>query len=344
VVVNDDAADQVSPHVVSDGTGGGIVGWFDDKADPIGDLYALRLTGAGAVSTGWPAGGLLLDAPTKGNAVFVSSTDGTGGALFSWVQTRGADSADVYVQRATSAGAIASGWAAGGVVVGTMVNVQNESDMTGDGAGGAIATWITIPNGMPWIRAMAGRVGSNGAVPALAALVDASAEPGRVRLHWFAPGAVTSAMVERAEGSGAWQDLAAIAQDGSGALRYEDTDVVAGHTYSYRLAILADGVRSTLGEVTLSIPATTSFALGGFRPNPPDARFQLAFALPDAAPARLEVLDVSGRRVGARDLGTLGAGEHVVSMGELARLSPGLYFVRLTHAGQSLTTRLVRME
>ena len=63
------------------------------------------------------------------------------------------------------------------------------------------------------------------------------------------------------------------------------------------------------------------------------------FALPTGEPATLELLDVAGRRVTERTVGTLGAGRHSVELGEGRRLQPGLYFVRLT---QGANQRIVR--
>ncbi|HEV2105052.1 MAG TPA: T9SS type A sorting domain-containing protein, partial [Candidatus Eisenbacteria bacterium] len=76
-------------------------------------------------------------------------------------------------------------------------------------------------------------------------------------------------------------------------------------------------------------------------PNPLVDHFRVSFTLPDAAPARLEVVDVGGRRVSAQDVGALGPGPHALDLGAARALAPGLYFVRLTHGGRTLTTRAV---
>jgi hypothetical protein len=66
-----------------------------------------------------------------------------------------------------------------------------------------------------------------------------------------------------------------------------------------------------------------------------------AFSLPDAAAARLELTDLAGRRILARDVGMLGPGEHVVDLAEGHRLAPGIYLLRLTRGSESLTSRAV---
>jgi thiosulfate/3-mercaptopyruvate sulfurtransferase len=53
----------------------------------------------------------------------------------------------------------------------------------------------------------------------------------------------------------------------------------------------------------------------------------VSLVLPSAAPARLELIDVRGRAVAAREVG--GAGPHVVNLGEGLRLPAGIYMIRL---------------
>jgi hypothetical protein len=48
---------------------------------------------------------------------------------------------------------------------------------------------------------------------------------------------------------------------------------------------------------------------------------------------------VSGRQIGTRRVEGLGAGWHTVTLGEQNHMGPGLYIIRLTQDGQSLTTR-----
>ena len=85
-----------------------------------------------------------------------------------------------------------------------------------------------------------------------------------------------------------------------------------------------------------------AFALQGLHPNPSRGdRLRVRFVLPSGAPARLEVLDVRGRRVASRDVGSLGAGHHSVDLANGRRLSPGVYLVRLRQGENVGTTRVV---
>src|SRR5262245_15452146 len=88
------------------------------------------------------------------------------------------------------------------------------------------------------------------------------------------------------------------------------------------------------------VPGTGGLALAGARPNPATHGLLIAFTLPDASPAELTVFDLGGRRVLTRDVGSLGAGEHVVDLGS-AGLKPGVYMIRLTQNGQSVSSRAI---
>jgi hypothetical protein len=60
-----------------------------------------------------------------------------------------------------------------------------------------------------------------------------------------------------------------------------------------------------------------------------DGAVPIDFMLPDAGPARLELVDVAGRLVETSEVGSLGPGRHVFTLGR--KLRPGIYLVRLSH-------------
>jgi hypothetical protein len=180
----------------------------------------------------------------------------------------------------------------------------------------------------------------NAVVPVQLALVSAEAEPGRARLTWYtATGAGLTATVYRRSGTSEWAALGTVAADGSGQIVYEDRTVTPGTRYGYRLGVSENGVESYLGEAWVEVPVAVAFALAGAEPNPAVRELQVAFSLPDAAGARLEAYDVTGRRVAQAEVGGLGAGRHVVKLG--GELRSGVYLVRLTRGEQTLTQRAV---
>jgi hypothetical protein len=335
VAVNTAAGNQESPHAVSDGAGGAIVEWNDGGTS----LVAQRVTSSGAFFAGWPAAGrtLCTGVNPKTESQFVISDD-AGGAIVVWSEIVSTDD-NVYAQRVASDGTIPSGWPAEGALLSTAPFNQNGPVPVPDGASGAIVFWQGLDATFtPAI--FAGHVLVGGTVPALAALVEARAEGGLVRLSWFSPdGPSFVADLERAVGDGAFEVIARVQGDGLGHVAYEDRDVVAGGTYRYRLAVSEDGTRRTFGETSVTVGVAARLSIAGFRPNPAAGEARVAFTLASGERAQLEVLDVTGRRVATREVS--GApGEHVVALGG-ARLAPGVYVVRLTQGARTVTTRAV---
>jgi hypothetical protein len=175
--------------------------------------------------------------------------------------------------------------------------------------------------------------------PVEVALTGVEASPGRVILDWYAGAASGfSAAVER---RGSATDFAAIGRaqaDGSGDVRYEDATVTSGTRYAYRLSWLEGGILRTTPETWVDVPLAATFALHGARPNPSVRGVFISLSLPDGAPADLELVDVAGRRLATRTVS--GAGEHLVDLSQGLALEPGVYLVRLTRSGRSLTTRV----
>lgn len=98
------------------------------------------------------------------------------------------------------------------------------------------------------------------------------------------------------------------------------------------------GGQPALGVGPATAPgAVLAVAIG---PNPVHGECSVAFRLPQAAPASLEVFDVHGRRTAGMALGTLAAGPHTNRL-ELNGAPDGLYFVRLVQGGRSGWTRMV---
>lgn len=101
-----------------------------------------------------------------------------------------------------------------------------------------------------------------------------------------------------------------------------------------------------IGRVTVSaeepvggaMPA--AFALHAAYPNPSSGRTTLAFEMPEAAPVRLSVFDVLGRRVAMLLEEARPAGRHEAVL-EAAGLPTGLYFVRLEAGAFTATRRVV---
>ena len=94
-------------------------------------------------------------------------------------------------------------------------------------------------------------------------------------------------------------------------------------------------------------PGTHVLSLAPLQPNPWHGARTLHFSLATAGDVKLELLDVMGRRVRTLADGVLPAGPHERMWDGLdsrgSRAAAGIYFVRLSTGGRTLTERLVQL-
>ncbi len=138
------AGNQQIGSMISDGAGGVIVAWIDDRTDPSYDVYARRVTAAGVPQ--WTANGtpICTVAGLQGYPEMVS--DGAGGAIITWPDERaGGANSDIYAQRVNGSGAVQ--WAANGIPVCAAINNQYGAFAVTDGAGGAFINWYDYRGG-----------------------------------------------------------------------------------------------------------------------------------------------------------------------------------------------------
>lgn len=131
---------QDQPRIASDGTGGAIVVWRDerDRFARNADVYTQRVTVDGLIAPGWLADGTpacIDSASQDGSRV---GPDGAGGAYVVWMDWRdyfrNGHRSDLYMQRLTPGGSIASGWAIDGNVVSAEPSDQWLPTLAADGA------------------------------------------------------------------------------------------------------------------------------------------------------------------------------------------------------------------
>ena len=67
----------------------------------------------------------------------------------------------------------------------------------------------------------------------------------------------------------------------------------------------------------------------------------VSFSLPSDRPARLELFDLGGRRLFAREVGSLGAGQHRFDVGAGTTLRAGMYVLRLTQGQETRSLKAV---
>ena len=94
----------------------------------------------------------------------------------------------------------------------------------------------------------------------------------------------------------------------------------------------------------MRVPAA-DLTLAGLSPNPlTHGAFAVRFSLPDVPAARLDVLDVGGRRVASVDVGPLGPGPHVVDLDRGQPIPAGIYVIRLSAGAHTLSAKAVVMR
>jgi hypothetical protein len=175
--------------------------------------------------------------------------------------------------------------------------------------------------------------------PTQATLASAVAEVDRVSITWYSGGARDFiATVERREEIGDWVQLGNVTPDGTGRMVYEDRAVTPGSRYAYRIAVPQDGGTYRTVEAWVQVPLAASFSLYGARPNPAARNLVVSFALPKAEPATLALFDLNGRSL--RSVTITAAGSQLYNLGEGLTLDPGIYLVRLTQGGRTLTSRV----
>jgi len=331
---------QLSYHgVVADSLGGVLLNWFDQVAQPA-VVYVARLGPDGTMAPGWPSGGARVsDLPGYFPSV---APDGLGGSYVAYLVTGAGYHG--YVQHLSASGGLALGWPASGVPVVFPTEFfafqQDELAVTPDRSGGAIVTWNDTRDGIQ-NQIYAQRYLGDGPTPALVSLVSVEALTDRVALRWHDPSrAVSEATVYRRREGEEWAALGHASFDGTGRLEFEDTGVSPGERYAYRLGWREVVSEYFSAETWVDVPVALALALEGARPNPAVGSFTVAFTLPRADAATLELLDVAGRRVLAREVGSLGPGHHQIRLGECGCTPPGMYWLRLTSAGRALIKRV----
>lgn len=131
------ANNQSFPQLISDGAGGAIVVWEDNRSGATSDIYAQRVGADGKVQ--WTADGVPISTAAGDQLSPRLISDGAGGAIILWQDHRGGPSADLYAQRVNSAGIVQ--WATDGVPISTAPNDQQAPALISDGAGGALIVW-----------------------------------------------------------------------------------------------------------------------------------------------------------------------------------------------------------
>ncbi len=134
-------ADQSTPAIVSDMSGGAIVGFSDWRSGIERDVYAQRVDSTGTIQWTLDGVGVATKTVREHNEKLVS--DGAGGAIVIFEQQVGAQW-DIWAQRISHAGVIM--WTPGGIPVCTVNANRQNPKIQSDGKGGVYVAWQDLRN------------------------------------------------------------------------------------------------------------------------------------------------------------------------------------------------------
>ncbi|HER44056.1 MAG TPA: T9SS type A sorting domain-containing protein [Candidatus Eisenbacteria bacterium] len=141
-------------RIVSDGAGGAIILWVDQRAGS-DDVYAQRIDADGNLL--WAPLGVAVCGDLSSQWEVIAISDDAGGAIIAWSDWRNGNT-DVYAQRIDSNGA--SLWTPDGIPVVSQMNDQYNPRIYSDRSGGAIIAWYDYRNGPSEIYSQ--RISSDG--------------------------------------------------------------------------------------------------------------------------------------------------------------------------------------
>lgn len=376
VPICDTIESQNKPNLVSDGCGGAIIAWNDNRITPgvyEWDPYAQRVDSSGNVL--WTRNGIVInnEPNTQSHPQLVS--DGCGGAVIAWndYRTWPAPNIDIYAQRVDPSGNLQ--WDSNGVAICAQDLIQYNPEICSDGSGGAIIAWYDkrwdntdiyaqrvdslgncqwTANGIPICVAQyiqsyhhLAPDGCGGAVIAWQDVRDANWKIYAQRVdssgvfEWTANGIVIC-------GAFAAQFRPRVCYDGSGNIIawQDERSGIAYHCsdiYAQRVGPLIPGVDETRTN-RLSKPITLS---PGF-PNPFNNKVKISYSISKKMKVKLKVHDAAGHLVKTLVDRIEEPGSKIIEWhsrnDDGSTIPNGVYFCRLETDGFSQTKKLILLR
>lgn len=134
-------ANQYSTKIVTDGAGGAIICWLDQRNSASGqDIYVQKVNSSGSVQWAW-------DGVAVCTANFLQTaqqmiSDSAGGAIIIWEDRR--TERDIYAQRFNTNGA--AQWTADGISICNATGIQTDPQLVSRVSGGATILWTDMRN------------------------------------------------------------------------------------------------------------------------------------------------------------------------------------------------------
>jgi hypothetical protein len=305
--------DQYEPELISDGAGGAIITWYEYSGGYYVGVFAQRVNAAGAIQ--WTLNGVAMGTPTGDQQYPEIIPDGAGGAIIAWQDRRGG-TYDIYAQRVNATGVVQ--WAAYGVAICTAAGSQGDPQLTSDGTGGAIITWVDARDSY-FVQAYVQRVNASGAVQwtpngvAICTVTYSLAYPQIVSDG--AGGAIITWEDHRSYHDG---DIRAQCVDALGGARWVANGVAVCDTTgeSYRPHLTSDGAggaiitwydyrggsgsniyaqRAPAGIVDVPMVSKVETRLSQNAPNPFNPVTNISFSVAAPGEVSLRIYDIAGR-------------------------------------------------
>lgn len=139
------SAAQSAMTVDTDGAGGAIVAWVDNRPGSNGtEIYIQRLTVSGQLA--WGADGVIVCNAPEDQESPKLCPDGSGGAYITWVDKRQDSDGDIYFQHISSTGTLLLPEIQGRSLISLAGSRQEKQRIVADGSGNAIIIWQDTRN------------------------------------------------------------------------------------------------------------------------------------------------------------------------------------------------------
>jgi hypothetical protein len=355
------AAAQRGPKLVSDGSGGAFITWYDNRAGNY-DIYAQRVstTGAPVYTTNGVAACTMGTDQMKPDIC----SDGASGVIITWYDYRSTTDFNIYAQRLGPALTIV--WAVDGVVMNNNVAyAQIDPKIISDGLGGAIISWTDYRTGTT-ADIYAQRVNSTGAVQWTATgIIICSSVNDQIESQLVSDGNNGAYIVWEDHRNAGNSDIYAQRIASDAAINWAATgfaicttandqlnpmivsngnlgaivvwqDYRSGNNFDiYMNGFNTSGIFTAIGGNTTMTPV--EYSLSQNYPNPFNPVTQIDYQLPKSGNVRLIIFNALGKEVDVLVNESQNAGNHTVNWNAGA-FSSGVYIYKL-ESGSFISSR-----
>jgi hypothetical protein len=367
-VSNASGSQGASLQITSDGGGGAIMIWEDNRCGAV-EIYTQKINASGAVL--WDTTGVLVNS-VVGGSLYPQLISDAGGAIICWVDRRNGNTDwNIYAQKVSTSGSVQ--WTVNGEAICLASSNQTSPQLASDGNGGAIITWdepVSATNTNPNIYAQRVNVSgvaewvTNGVGVCLAAngqrfpQLSSDGNGGAV-ITWqdARTNNIQDVYAQRINSSGSslWtndgvavstatfvQSFPIVLNDGNNGMIIAWTDLrndLTGQRHDiYAQRVNSDGTLGGVTDVNESVNLQLlDFSLDQNYPNPFNPSTTIKFSIPNEEFVSLKVFNSLGEEVAELLNETKPAGNYSVSF-NASSLTSGVYFYKIS-AGNFIETK-----